>query len=163
MNTSIATTDSLRTHRRKFAMNRRATFLLAAGGVVSVATQSSRARAESRTTEGDGSMSAATMDESGGLRSAKAKAASQSQNLKTLGSDRQVVTIHHHRNTFEVMTADGRNAVFPDADLRFKIDSSDNGPPAGRPVILPGGMMGDRATVFFASPAEISDLISYRG
>jgi cytochrome c len=88
---------------------------------------------------------------------------SQLQNLKAVGSDRQVVTIHHDRDTLEVRTADGRSAVFQAVDLRFKVDSSDNGPPAGRPVILPGGMMGDRATVFFASAAEISDLIRYQG
>jgi len=163
MNTSKARTGLRRTHNRNLAMNRRATFLLAIAGVFSVGTRSSRARAESRPTESDELMSAATADEAGGLRGAKAESASQFQNLKTVGSERQVVTIHHHRNAFEVMTADGRNAVFPDASLRIKIDSSDNGPPAGRPVILPGGMMGDRATVFFASPAEISELIKYRG
>jgi cytochrome c len=144
-------------------MSRRATFILAIAGVAGVVTQPNRARTESRTSEDDGPMSAATADEVGGLRSAKADSVSQFQNLKTVSSERQVVTIYHDRSTFEVMTADGRNAVFPDASLRIKIDSSDNGPPAGRPVILPGGMMGDRATVFFASPAEISDLIKYRG
>jgi hypothetical protein len=36
------------------------------------------------------------------------------------------------------------------------------GPPVGRPVILPGGMIGDRATVFVASAAEIGVLIKGR-
>jgi len=84
------------------------------------------------------------------------------KNLKIVGMEHQVVSIRHHGNTFEVTTADGRNAAFPDTNLHFKIDASDNGPPAGRPVILPGGMMGDRAIVFFASPAEISALINHR-
>ena len=44
----------------------------------------------------------------------------------------------------------------------FKIDSTDRGPLTGKPVILPGGMMGDRATVFFAAPAEIVTLIKHR-
>ena len=161
-NDSKATTDLSRTHRRKLAMNRRATLLLAIGAGVGLATQSSRVRAESGTTESDRSMSA-TPTETGGLRNPKTASAPQFQNLKAVGSEHQVVTIHHHRNTFEIMTADGRNAVFADADLRLKIDSSDNGPSSGKPVILPGGMMGDRATVFFASPVEISDLIRHAG
>lgn len=44
-------------------------------------------------------------------------------------------------------------------NLRLKIDSS----APGRPVILPGGMMGNRVTMFFASAAEIGDLIGPRG
>ena len=163
MNNSKATTDLSKTDRRKLAMDRRATFMLAIGGVVSMASQSTRARAEVGMTEGDGTMSAATPDETGGLRTAKASSSSQFQNLKAVGSEHQVVAIHHHRNTFEIMTVDGRNAVFADADLRLKIDSSDNGPSSGKPVILPGGMTGDRATVFFASPVEISDLIRHTG
>jgi cytochrome c len=144
-------------------MNRRATFMLAIAGVVGIATRSRRARAEQIPTESGGVGSTATANEVDGLRNPKAASASQFQNLKMVGAEHQVVIIHHHRNTFEVTTADGRNAVLPDVNLRIKIDSSDNGPPAGRPVILPGGAMGDRATLFFASPAEISTLIKDRG
>jgi len=114
------------------SLNRRSTFMLAIAGATGLAT---RARAEPATT--------------------------QSPNLKALGLDRQVATIRHDREVFEVTTADGRSTVFPAVNLRFKIDASDNGPPAGRPVILPGGMMGDRATVLFASAAEIGELVKY--
>jgi hypothetical protein len=119
---------------RRSSLNRRSTLMLAIGGIFGLAT---RARAEPATT--------------------------QVPNLKAVGSDRQVAAIRHDREIFEVATADGRSTVFPAVNLRFKIDASDNGPPAGRPVILPGGMMGDRATVFFASAAEIGELIKYRG
>lgn len=81
------------------------------------------------------------------------------QNLKVLGPERQVVAIRYHRDLFEVQTADGRNTAIAAVNLHFKIDPSDDGPLAGRPVMLPGGMMGDRATVFFASPSEIGALI----
>jgi hypothetical protein len=158
MNTSKTTMDLRRARSRKPGMDRRATFMLAIGGAVGLATQSGRARAEPGTTERDGAMPGTT-NEANSLRSPK----SQFQNLKAIGSDRQVVTIRHDRDTFEVTTADGRSTVFPAVNLRFKIDSGDNGPPVGRPVILPGGMMGDRATVFFASAAEIGELIKYRG
>jgi cytochrome c len=83
----------------------------------------------------------------------------QFQNLKEVGPERQVVAIRYHQDTYTVATADGRSTHFWEANLRFKIDSSGNGPAAGRPVILPTGMMGDRASVFFTSPAEISALI----
>ena len=127
-----------RTDDRHLALNRRATFMLAIGGTVGLGSRLSPAHAQTRMTK------------------------SQLQNLKVVGMERQVVSIHHHGYTFEVTTADGRNAVFPDFNLHFKIDASDDGPPAGRPVILPGGMMGDRVTVFFASPMEISALIKHR-
>jgi cytochrome c len=139
-------------------MNRRSTFMLAIAGAAGLATQSGRARAEPGATE-SGSAMPATTNETGGVRGPKP----QFQNLKAVGSDRQVVTIRHDRDTFEVATADGRSIIFPGVNLRFKIDSSDNGPPTGRPVILPGGMMGDRATVFFASATEIGELVKYRG
>lgn len=129
---------SARGDRGQVAMNRRTTFLFAVGGVAGLASQSRAAIAESH------------------------PKTSQLQNLKALEAGRRVVAIHHRRDTFEVLTADGRTAVFSAVDLRFKIDSGDNGPPAGRPVILPGGMMGDRATVFFASAAEIGQLIEHR-
>jgi hypothetical protein len=155
MNTSKTMMDLRRARSGKPEMNRRSTFMLAIGGAVGIAT---RARAEPGTTARDGAMPGTT-NEASGLRSPEPKF----PNLKAVGSDRQVVTIRHDRDTFEVTTADGRSTVFPAVNLRFKIDSSDNGPPAGRPVILPGGMMGDRATVFFASAAEIGELVKYRG
>jgi hypothetical protein len=43
--------------------------------------------------------------------------------------------------------------------LRLKTDLSDAGPRAGKPVIIGAGMQGDRASVVFASPAEISRFI----
>ncbi len=84
------------------------------------------------------------------------------QNLKTVGSECQVMSIQHHPDTYSVVTADGRSRDFSETDLRFKIDSSDTGPFAGKPVILSAGSAGDRASVFFASPAEISALIKYQ-
>lgn len=72
-----------------------------------------------------------------------------------------MTAIQHRGDTFEVTTADGRKAAFRQTNLRIKIDTSDHGPFAGKPVILPGGMMGDRVTVFFALPMEVATLIKY--
>ena len=59
----------------------------------------------------------------------------------------------------ELLAADGKTADFWEANLRFKTDASSTGPLAGKPVIMPAGMMGDRASVFFAAPGEISTFI----
>jgi cytochrome c len=63
------------------------------------------------------------------------------QDLKTLGADHQVQAIRYCRDTYHVTTADGETAEFWEANLRLKTDSSDTGPVAGKPVILPAGMM----------------------
>jgi len=84
------------------------------------------------------------------------------QDLKKLGADRQVQAIRYCRDTYRVTTADGHTADFWEANLRFKTDSSNTGPPPGKPTLMPAGMMGDRASVFFASPEEISAFIEHQ-
>ena len=142
-------------------MNRRATLMLAIGGVVGIVSRS--AGAELHKKKGSGRTSTAALNDSGGARGMKTGSAPQFQNLKEVGPDRQVVSIHYDHDTYKITTADGRSTDFWEANLRFKIDSSDNGPLTGKPVILPSGMMGDRALVFFASPAEMSALIKHQG
>jgi cytochrome c len=85
------------------------------------------------------------------------------QNLKVVGPERQVVAMRYHQDTYEVATADGRSTRIWEPNLRLKIDSSDAGPLPGKPVILSTGMMGDRVSVIFASPAEIGALIKPQG
>ncbi len=84
------------------------------------------------------------------------------QDLKKLGPDRQVQAIRYCRDTYHLTTADGESTDFWEANLRFKTDSSDSGPLAGKPVIMPAGMQGDRASVFFAAPKEISAFINHQ-
>lgn len=153
-NTAKAGTKGHETHGSDHAMNRRTTLALAVTTVVGVAAGSRQADAEPPMSK-DGAMSTA--------KPPKPASVSQFQDLKAVGPQGQVEAIYHHHDGFEIMTADGRSAVLKEADLRFKIDTSNKGPLAGRPVILPGGMMGDRATLFFASAAEIGDLVKYRG
>jgi hypothetical protein len=93
-----------------------------------------------------------------GAAAPTAASASQLPNLKAVGPHGQVTAICRYCDTFEVTTADGRRTVFQETNVRFKFDTSELGPLAGKPVILPGGKWGDRATVFFVSPAEISVL-----
>lgn len=82
------------------------------------------------------------------------------QDLKKLGPDRQVQAIRYCHDTYRVTTADGQTTDFWEANLRFKTDSSNSGPLPGKPAIMPAGMQGDRASVFFAAPKEISAFIN---
>jgi len=84
---------------------------------------------------------------------------SEPLDLKTLEANNRVASIRHCRDTYTVVTEDGGANEFWEFNLRFKTDGGENGPAADHPVIIPGGMMGDRAFVVFASPAEISPFI----
>jgi len=71
----------------------------------------------------------------------------------------QVVSVSHCGDTYTVKTADGKTNKVWEFNLRFKTDSSNDGPLPGKPVIVGAGMQGDRASVVFAAPAEIGSLI----
>jgi cytochrome c len=81
-------------------------------------------------------------------------------NLKQITPRVQVSAITLCQDTYRVTTADGNTRDFWERNLRFKTDSSDDGPEPGRPAILRAGMMGDRAAVIFALPGEISTFIA---
>jgi cytochrome c len=83
----------------------------------------------------------------------------QPPNLKRIDPKIQVSAITLCQDTYRVTTADGNTRDFWERNLRFKTDSSDDGPEEGRPAILRAGMMGDRAAVIFALPNEISTFI----
>lgn len=79
--------------------------------------------------------------------------------LKAVDASSRVKSITYCRDTFTVTTEDGKSREFWERNLRFKTDSSDEGPNKEAPAILAAGMMGDRASVVFASPEEISRFI----
>jgi cytochrome c len=80
-------------------------------------------------------------------------------NLKNAPPPGQVASISHCGDTYTVTTADGKTDKVWEFNLRFKTDSSRLGPPPGKPVVVGAGMQGDRASVVFASPKEISEFI----
>jgi cytochrome c len=82
--------------------------------------------------------------------------------LKTLGPERRVRAIRHCGDGYHVTTEDGRTVPFWEFNLRFKTDSSPLGPSPGRPVLLPAGMQGDRASIVFASPGEIGRMMEVK-
>jgi len=143
-------------------MDRRATLMLALTGVAGIASPPIQAGADFLGAKGERAISTAASNKGGLPIDPKRKSAPPFQNLKMAGLERQVVSIHFHQDRYSVTTADGRSTDFWETNLRFKIDSSDTGPLGGKPVILPAGITGDRASVFFSSPTEISALIKRR-
>jgi cytochrome c len=79
--------------------------------------------------------------------------------LKQAPREGQVISIGHCGDTYTVATADGKAQKVWEFNLRFKTDSSQDGPRPGKPVIVGAGMQGDRASVVFADPREISAFI----
>jgi cytochrome c len=79
--------------------------------------------------------------------------------LRNLEPADRVKTIAYCHDTYRVTTGDGELHEFWERNLRFKTDSSDDGPAGGAPAIVGAGMMGDRASVIFATPEEISSFI----
>jgi cytochrome c len=75
---------------------------------------------------------------------------------KSLGPERRVKAIRYCGDGYHVTTEDGRTVPYWEFNLRFKTDSSRQGPARGQPVLLPAGMQGDRASIVFAAPEEIS-------
>jgi len=82
-------------------------------------------------------------------------------NLKTIGPEKRVQAISYCRDTYLVITADGKTRAFWERNLRLMIDSSENGPQSGSPALTGAGMMGDRADAIFATPEEISGFIKH--
>jgi cytochrome c len=79
--------------------------------------------------------------------------------LKNAPAAGQVRSITYCGDTYTVETADGKTEKIWEFNLRFKSDSSKLGPAPGKPVVVGAGMQGDRASVVFATPGEISAFI----
>lgn len=79
--------------------------------------------------------------------------------LRKAPAEGQVVSIAHCGDTYTVVTADGKTQKIWEFNLRFKTDTSRLGPPPGKPVIVGAGMQGDRASIVFAAPGEITGFI----
>jgi cytochrome c len=80
-------------------------------------------------------------------------------NLKNANNPSRVQAVRYCRDTYEVTTADGNKRQFFERNLRFKTDSSDDGPTKGAPALVSAGMMGDRADVIFSAPDEIGAFV----
>jgi cytochrome c len=79
--------------------------------------------------------------------------------LKSAPPEGQVTSIKYCGDTYTVDTADGKSQKIWEFNLRFKSDSTKLGPAPGKPVVVGAGMQGDRASIVFSSPGEISAAI----
>ncbi len=79
--------------------------------------------------------------------------------LKAAKPDSLVKTVRYCKDTYFITTEAGETARIWEFNLRLKTDSSEYGPAAGRPVLLGAGMQGDRASLIFSQPEEISTTI----
>jgi len=99
--------------------------------------------------------SAPARQPSGGMRGMH----SSRPDLKKAPPEGRVTSISYCGDTYTVATADGKSQKIWEFNLRFKSDSGKLGPAPGKPVVVGSGMQGDRASIVFASPREISDAI----
>jgi cytochrome c len=79
--------------------------------------------------------------------------------LRDAGADQRVTAIRHCHGTYFVKTADGTEHPYWEMNVRLKTDTASTGPMPEQPVIVGAGMMGDRVSIVFANPAEISKLV----
>jgi cytochrome c len=79
--------------------------------------------------------------------------------LKAADAGQRVSAIRHCGDTYHVTLGEGGSYPFWEFNLRFKTDSSAQGPRQGEPVLVGAGMGGDRAQIVFAAPGEISAFI----
>ena len=91
--------------------------------------------------------------------SAGMMASRERPDLRKPGAENRVTEIRHCKDSYYVTLATGERMAFWEPNLRFKTDSSEHGPARNKPVMVPAGMMGDRAQVVFSSPDEISPFI----
>ncbi len=81
------------------------------------------------------------------------------QDLKASGPATRIASIGLCRDTYSVKMENGTTLLFWEPNLRFKTDSSSQGPTPAKPVLVPTGMQGDRSYAIFASPLEISGFV----
>ncbi len=83
-------------------------------------------------------------------------------NLKQAPAENQVKTIRYCRDSYFVTVANDKVVPYWEFNLRLKTDSSASGPAKDKPVLVGAGMRGDRASIVFSNPGEISRFVQQR-
>ncbi len=94
-----------------------------------------------------------------GLSSAAAHQQGKKLHLADAPLDQQVEAITYCEGKYRVVTKQGSPVQYLEFDLRFKTDSSENGPNPGVPVLLNAGMRGNRGFVIFSSLKDMTALL----
>ena len=95
-----------------------------------------------------------------GLGPATAHQQGKKLHLADAPLDQQVESINYCQGVYRVVTKQGEPVEYPEFDLRFKTDSSENGPKPGTAVLINSGMRGDRGFVIFSSPEVLTTYLS---
>ena len=97
-----------------------------------------------------------------GIGSALAHQQGPKLHLAEAPLDQQLDAISYCEGVYRLVTKEGSPIDYPEFDLRFKTDASEDGPAPGIPVIINAGMKGDRGFVVFASPGEFSAFLEVK-
>ncbi len=95
-----------------------------------------------------------------GLGPASAHQQGKKLHLADAPLDQQVEAINYCQGVYRVATKQGEPVAYPEFDLRFKTDTSENGPKPGTAVLINAGMRGDRGFVIFASPEVLTSYLT---
>ncbi len=90
-----------------------------------------------------------------GLGPATAHQQGKKLHLADAPLDQHVEAINYCQGVYRVVTKQGEPVEYPEFDLRFKTDSSEDGPKPGTAVLINAGMRGDRGFVIFSSPENM--------
>jgi len=102
----------------------------------------------------EGKAAAASPQRGGGMMGQPSR-----EDLRKAPPEGQVAALSHCGDAYTIKTADGKVNKVWEFNLRLKTDSSALGPQRGKPVVVGAGMQGDRASIVFATPSEISGFI----
>ena len=94
-----------------------------------------------------------------GLGPATAHQQGKKLHLADAPPDQQVEAIDYCQGVYRVVTKQGEPVEYPEFDLRFKTDASEDGPRPGTPALINAGMRKDRGFVVFASPEDLTTFI----
>lgn len=97
---------------------------------------------------GEGRIKPSAVGATGGMRT-----------LSDAQPDDLVTTITYCGDAYRLTSASGETRTLWEFNLRFKTDSSPDGPRERHPVLVAASMRGDRAFVIFSGPAEISTTV----
>lgn len=75
------------------------------------------------------------------------------------GKGVQVTSIVHCKDTVTLKYADGHTTKHWEMNVGYKTDSSVRGPPAGKPVLVETGSLGDRFQIVFRNAEEIRAMV----
>lgn len=101
----------------------------------------------------------AAQSRGGGMMGGGMMGRSGPANLKQADAGSQIVSLRHCRDTYIIKTDGGATTKVWEYNVRLKTDSSSYGPNPGKPVMTGSGMRGDRVSIIFASPSELSQFI----